>query len=50
MCAAHYGHLNVVELLVERGAEMDTQDKVGTKSTKSVLNKCGYLFRLGVQL
>ena len=28
MCVAKYGHLSVLELLVEFGAEVDAQDKV----------------------
>lgn len=28
MCAARHGHLNLVDLLVESGAEVDARDEV----------------------
>ena len=35
--AAEYGHLEVIELLIDRGADLETKDQVSIRTTKSIL-------------
>jgi ankyrin repeat protein len=42
MFAAEYGHLDVIEVLVERGADLETKDQVKSRGGRTACHMCSY--------